>query len=134
MAGLEFRSAASAFPAVTCTAQATFRTAAEPRAHGMTSNGFYSRALMKPAFWEQSAALVQGPRIWDGARARGETVGMYFWQQSLGEQVDSVVSPAPIHKHGGGMIMIMEIMSDDLQKPFIGGDVRRDVTDVCFFV
>ena len=105
MAGLEFRSAASAFPAVTCTAQATFRTAAEPRAHGMTSNGFYSRALMKPAFWEQSAALVQGPRIWDGARARGETVGMYFWQQSLGEQVDSVVSPAPIHKHGGGMIM-----------------------------
>ena len=29
---------------------------------------------------------------------------------------------------------IMEIMSDDLQKPFIGGDVRRDVTDVCFFV
>ena len=105
MAGLEFRPAASAFPAVTCTAQATFRTAADPREHGMTSNGFYSRALMKPAFWEQSAALVQGPRIWDGARARGETVGMYFWQQSLGERVDSVVSPAPIHKHGGGMIM-----------------------------
>ena len=105
LAGLDFRPAASAFPAVTCTAQATFRTATDPRVHGMTSNGFYSRTLMKPAFWEQSAALVQGPRIWDGARAKGETVGMYFWQQSLGESVDSVVSPAPIHKHGGGMIM-----------------------------
>ena len=105
MAGLEFRPAASVFPAVTCTAQATFRTATDPRVHGVTSNGFYSRTLMKPAFWEQSAALVRGPRVWDGARAKGETVGMYFWQQSLGESVDSVVSPAPIHKHGGGMIM-----------------------------
>ena len=105
MGGLEFRPAASVFPAVTCVAQASFRTAADPCEHGMTSNGFYSRALRKPAFWEQSAALVEGPRIWDRVRAAGETVGLYFWQQSLGERVDSLISPAPIHKHGGGMIM-----------------------------
>ncbi|MGN0846170.1 MAG: alkaline phosphatase family protein [Kiritimatiellia bacterium] len=105
MAGLEFKPAASVFPAVTCTAQATFRTALEPREHGMTSNGFFSRTLMKPAFWEQSAALVAGPRIWARARAAGETVGVYFWQQSLGEAADFLISPAPIHKHGGGMIM-----------------------------
>ena len=105
MAGLEFRPAKSVFPAVTCTAQATFRTARAPREHGMTSNGFFSRTLMKPAFWEQSAALVGGPRIWEAARAAGARVGMYFWQQSLGECVDAVISPAPIHKHGGGMIM-----------------------------
>ncbi len=105
MAGLSFKPAQSVFPAVTCTVQASFRTAAEVRAHGMTSNGFFSRTLMKPAFWEQSAALVAGPRIWDAARAAGETVGLYFWQQSLGESVDFVVSPAPIHKHGGGLIM-----------------------------
>ena len=105
MAGLAFSPAASAFPAVTCVAQATFRTAAEPRDHGMTSNGFFSRTLRKPSFWEQSAALVSGPRIWDEARASGARVGMYFWQQSLGESVDAVLSPAPIHKHGGGMIM-----------------------------
>ncbi len=105
LAGLAFQPARSVFPAVTCTAQASFRTAAAVRAHGMTSNGFFSRTLMKPAFWEQSAALVSGPRIWDAARAVGETVGLYFWQQSLGESVDFVVSPAPIHKHGGGLIM-----------------------------
>lgn len=105
LAGLHFRPAASAFPAVTCTAQATFRTASEPRAHGMASNGFFSRTLQRPSFWEQSAALVRGPRIWDAARAAGATVGLYFWQQSLGESVDFLVSPAPIHKHGGGMIM-----------------------------
>ena len=105
MAGLSFQPAASVFPAVTCVAQASFRTASEPSAHGMTSNGFYSRTLQKPAFWEQSAALVSGPRIWEQARAAGATVGLYFWQQSLGERVDALISPAPIHKHGGGMIM-----------------------------
>ena len=105
MAGLTFRPAASVFPAVTCVAQATFRTAAEPCDHGMVSNGFFSRTLLKPSFWEQSAALVSGPRIWDAARAAGRKVGLYFWQQSLGESVDTVLSPAPIHKHGGGMIM-----------------------------
>lgn len=105
LAGLDFKPATSVFPAVTCVAQASFRTATEPRVHGMTSNGFYSRVLRKPSFWEQSASLVQGPRIWSPVRASGATVGMYFWQQSLGECVDSVISPAPIHKHGGGMIM-----------------------------
>ena len=105
LAGMEFRPAASVFPAVTCVAQATFRTASVPREHAMTSNGFFSRELRRPFFWEQSAALVKGPRVWDAARSRGATAGMYFWQQSLGESVDCVVSPAPIHKHGGGMIM-----------------------------
>jgi len=105
IAGLSFKPAQSAFPAVTCTAQATFRTASEPRVHGMVCNGYFSRELRKPLFWEQSSALVGGPRIWDAARAAGAKIGMYFWQQSLGESVDSVISPAPIHKHGGGMIM-----------------------------
>ena len=105
MAGLTFRPAASVFPAVTCVAQATFRTAAEPCDHGMVSNGYFSRKTLRPSFWEQSAALVAGPRIWDGVRAAGQKVGMYFWQQSLGESVDTVLSPAPIHKHGGGMVV-----------------------------
>ena len=105
MAGLAFAPGASAFPAVTCVAQATLRTGRAPREHGMTSNGVWLANLMQPSFWEQSAALVAGPRVWDAARAAGGTVGMYFWQQSLGERVDAVLSPAPIHKHGGGMIM-----------------------------
>ena len=105
MAGLSFRPADSVFPAVTCTAQATFRTALDPSGHGMTSNGCFSRELRRTFFWEQSSALVHGPRIWSAARAAGAKVGMYFWQQSLGEDVDTVISPAPIHKHGGGMIM-----------------------------
>jgi predicted AlkP superfamily pyrophosphatase or phosphodiesterase len=102
--GLRFEKMQCVFPAVTCTAQASFRTAAAPAVHGMIANGLYDRRLHRPMFWEQSADLVQGPRIWDAFRAKGGTVGMLFWQQSLGERADAVLSPAPIHKHHGGMI------------------------------
>jgi len=95
-----FHSLETVFPAVTCTVQASFRTASPPSAHGVVSNGLFFRDLRKVMFWEQAASLVKGKRIWDGFRGG---VGMMFWQQSLGESVDLVLSPAPIHKHGGGM-------------------------------
>ena len=101
---LAFQSIDSVFPAVTCTAQASFRTGTLPSAHGMIANGVYHERLKKILFWEQAASLVAGPRLWDAFRARGGKVGMMFWQQSLGESVDLVVSPRPIHKHSGGMI------------------------------
>lgn len=103
-AGFAFQKATAVFPAVTCVAQASFRTAAPPSRHGLVSNGLYLPEVKKVLFWEQSASLVAGPRIWDRLRARGGRVGMLFWQQSLGEAVDLVLSPRPIHKHAGGMI------------------------------
>lgn len=102
--GLAFRSLETVFPAVTCAAQATFRTGAPPAANGMIANGRYFPELKKVLFWEQAASLVQGPRIWDAFRERGGTVGLMFWQQSLGEAADLIVSPKPVHKHSGGMI------------------------------
>lgn len=100
----EFQPAQAVFPAITCTAQASFRTAALPQSHGIIANGLFFKDLTKVLFWEQSARLVEGPRIWDEFRARGGTVGLMFWQQSMGENVDLIVTPAPIHKHSGGMI------------------------------
>ena len=105
MAGLRFGPAQSVFPAVTCVAQASLRTGLAPAEHGVVSNGWWSDVLRKPLFWEQSARLVKGPRVWDGMRSAGGTVGLFFFQQSLGESADVIVSPAPIHKHGGGMAM-----------------------------
>jgi len=105
LAGLSFEPRPSVFPAVTCVAQATLRTGLAPAAHGMVSNGWWSRDLMRPLFWEQSARLVKGRRVWSDRRAAGETFGMFFFQQSLGEDLDLILSPAPIHKHGGGMVM-----------------------------
>ena len=105
MAGLRFSPAASVFPAVTCVAQASLRTGLDPGGHGVVSNGYWSEELQKPLFWEQSSRLVKGDRVWDARRRAGEKFGMFFFQQSLGESVDLLISPAPIHKHGGGIIM-----------------------------
>lgn len=101
-----FKKTKSVFPAVTCTTMASVRTAATPARHGMIANGLFFRDLKKPLFWEQAASLVQGPRIWEETARRDATrVAMMFWQQSLGEKVDVVLSPRPIHKHDGGMIL-----------------------------
>jgi len=105
LAGMVLQPMQSGFPAVTCTAQATLRTGLPVAEHGMVANGLFDTAFCKPRFWEQSATLVHGARIWDAFRARGGTVGLFFFQQSLGESVDCVLSPAPIHTHGGGLIM-----------------------------
>ena len=102
--GLHFGGLTPPLPAVTCTAQAVFRTGLAPAQTGIAGNGRFDRTTCKADFWNQSARLVQGPRIWDEFRARGGTVGVMFWQQSLGEAADLIVSPAPIHKHHGGMI------------------------------
>jgi len=105
IAGLEVRPLTPVFPALTCTAQATLRTGLPPTEHGMVANGFFDATLRRALFWEQSSALVAGPRIWEPFRDRGGSVALAFFQQSLGERVDQLVSPAPIHTHGGGMIM-----------------------------
>lgn len=99
-----FKKAESIGAAVTCPVQASFKTALPPEQHGLCSNGLYFRDLRKVLFWEQSARLIEGERIWKQWRAKGRTAGMMFWQQSLGEDLDFVYSPAPIHKHSGGMI------------------------------
>jgi predicted AlkP superfamily pyrophosphatase or phosphodiesterase len=51
---------------------------------------------------------------------------MMFWQQSMGEAVDFVVTPAPIHKHSGGMIQscytqpssLEQRLNDAVGRPF----------------
>jgi len=48
--GLTFHSLSSVFPAVTCTAQATFRTGTAPSQHGMIANGVYHDRLKKILF------------------------------------------------------------------------------------
>jgi len=102
--GLDFHAGQSVFPAVTCTAQASFRTASVPAEHGMVANGRYDRTLRRALFWEQSSALVTGPSIWRDFRRAGGTVAQLFWQQSMGGDTDIVLTPAPIHKSHGGMI------------------------------
>ena len=67
-AAWSFRPAQTVFPAVTCVAQASFRTASQPHAHGVVSNGLFVGDLRRILFWEQSAGLVAGRRIWQPGR------------------------------------------------------------------
>jgi predicted AlkP superfamily pyrophosphatase or phosphodiesterase len=122
---LTFSPMETVFPAVTCTAQASFRTASTASEHGMAGNGFFHKDLARPMFWEQSSTLISGDRIWKSFREKGKTVAMLFWQQSLGEDVDIILSPAPIHKHHGGMIQSCYSKPDDLYSR-IRDEVGRD--------
>jgi len=103
LAGLEFKSLKSMFPAVTCSVQASFVTASAAQEHGMICNGFFDRHFRKAFFWEQSSQLVERKRFWQ--EQQDIRTAIMFWQQSLGSETDIVISPAPIHKHHGGMIM-----------------------------
>jgi len=114
LGGLAVARMAGMFPALTCPVQATMRTAVPASGHGIVANGFFSTELWKPLFWEQSSRLVQGPRIWDDLRQRGGAVGQLFIQQSLGVDADVVYSPAPVHKHHGGMILDSIALPEEL--------------------
>lgn len=102
---IQFRPIAPGPLSLTCPAQATLRTALPPSRHGIVASGWFHHDLARAHFWEQSAALVRGHRVWEDARAAGQTVGMAFFQQSLGENLDRVISPKPIHRHHGGIVM-----------------------------
>ncbi len=102
--GIKLSPADGMWPALTCSVQAGFRTGSDLGAHAMPGNGYFDRDLRKTYFWEQSASLVRGARIWDEFSKAGGSTAMLFWQQSLGERADMVLSPQPIHKHHGGMI------------------------------
>ncbi|MDN3511471.1 MAG: alkaline phosphatase family protein [Candidatus Jettenia sp.] len=102
---LDIKPMQGVFPGLTCVVQATMRTASLPAQHGIVGNGFFFKDQWKPLFWEQSIRLIQRPLIWENFRSHGGRVAQMFLQQSLGPGSDVFLSPAPIHKHRGGIIM-----------------------------
>ncbi|MGL4854851.1 MAG: nucleotide pyrophosphatase/phosphodiesterase family protein, partial [Lentisphaeria bacterium] len=102
---INWQKAQTVTPAVTCSVQASFKTGLKASDHGIVANGFFFSQLNKPLFWEQNSNLIEGGDfIWKKWQDFGKQVGVMFWQQSLGHKIDLLMSPAPIHKHHGGMI------------------------------
>jgi predicted AlkP superfamily pyrophosphatase or phosphodiesterase len=110
-----------AFPAVTCTAQATFMTGALPRDHGIVGNGWLFRDLMEVWFWRQSNALVSGEKIWDAGKRRDPTFtcANMFWWYNMAARHDIGVTPRPIYKSDGRKL------PDCYAKP---GELRDELT------
>ena len=88
-----------AFPAVTCTAQASYLTGLAPADHGIVANGWYDRALAEVHFWKQSNRLVCGKKLWEHARENvpGFTCANLFWWFNRYSSVDYSITPRPIY-------------------------------------
>ncbi len=96
----------SAFPAVTCSAQADYLTGTRPAAHGIVGNGWYSREEAEIKFWKQSNLLVQAPKIYDTARAADPsfTCANLFWWFNMYSSADYSVTPRPMYPADGRKI------------------------------
>jgi predicted AlkP superfamily pyrophosphatase or phosphodiesterase len=114
----------SAFPAVTCTAQADYVTGRYPETHGVVGNGWYARDDCEIRFWRQSNRLVQAPKIWDEARARDAsfTCANLFWWFNMYATVDYSVTPRPMYRADGRKIPDVytspPALRDELQSRF----------------
>ena len=96
----------SAFPAVTCSAQSDYLTGRYPDSHGIVGNGWYARDDAEIRFWKQSNMLVQGPKIWDAARALDPsfTCANLFWWFNMYSAADYSVTPRPMYPADGRKI------------------------------
>jgi predicted AlkP superfamily pyrophosphatase or phosphodiesterase len=93
----------SAFPAVTCSAQADYLTGRYPAEHGIVGNGWYSREEAEVKFWKQSNLLVQAPKIYETARAADPsfTCANLFWWFNMYSSADYSVTPRPMYPADG---------------------------------
>lgn len=92
-----------AFPAVTCTAQATYLTGLPPAAHGIVANGWYDRQLAEVHFWKQSNRLVQGEKLWERLRRLSPefTCAQLFWWFNMFSTADWSITPRPMYPADG---------------------------------
>ncbi len=92
-----------AFPAVTCTAQATYLTGLQPARHGIVGNGWYDRELAEVHFWKQSNRLVQGQKLWEALRKTDPkfTCAQLFWWFNMYSSADWSITPRPMYPADG---------------------------------
>ncbi len=92
-----------AFPAVTCTAQASMLTGLDPGRHGIVGNGWYDREDAEVRFWKQSNHLVRGPKVWELLRERtsGFTCAKLFWWYNMYSSADFAITPRPLYPSDG---------------------------------
>ncbi len=92
-----------AFPAVTCTAQATYLTGKPPSRHGIVGNGWYNRELAEVQFWKQSNHLVRGSKLWETLKARDPnfTCAKLFWWYNMYSSADYSITPRPMYPADG---------------------------------
>jgi len=99
-----------AFPALTCTAQATYITGNTPKDHGIVANGWYDRDYAEHRFWKQPEGLVRGQPIWERLRQIDPdfTCAKLFWWFNRHSTADFSVTPRPIYPADGSKVFDIE--------------------------
>ena len=109
------------FPAVTCSAQATFLTGLLPSGHGAVGNGWYFRDLAQVMFWRQQNQLVRGEKLYEAAARGGvRTAKLFWWWNMYARDVAFSVTPRP------------EYFANGLKKPGLYSDpptLQRELQD-----
>ena len=94
------------FPALTCPAQQSLFTGAEPREHGVVANGFFWRDRPEGEaveMWTAWNEVVQRPAVWETIEAAQPDQHTMVWFPMLikGAKADFLCTPAPIHNPDG---------------------------------
>lgn len=117
-------------PAVTLSAQATLLTGLLPRDHGVVGNGWYWPELGEVMFWRQPNALVQGPKVYERARAQwpGFTSAKLFAWFNMGAAVDYALTPRPFYPADGRKIPAVQSWPRNL-----GAELEAELGTFPFF-
>ncbi len=117
------------FPAVTCTAQATYLTGLAPCEHGIVGNGWYDRSLAEVHFWKQSNHLVSGRKLWEKLRDHDSsfTCAQLFWWYNMYASVDYSITPRPMYPADGRKIF--DIYTGPLA---IRSEIKKDLGEFPF--
>ena len=89
----------SPLPAVTATAQATMLTGLPPSRHGIVGNGWLFRDTGEVRFWQQSNALIEGEKFYEGVRT-----AKMFWWFNQGAPVEWSATPKPHYGSDGSKV------------------------------
>ena len=94
------------FPAVTCSAHATYLTGKWPSEHGIMGNGWYFKEECEIKFWRQSNRLIQSEKIWDVLKKEDAsfTCANMFWWYNMYSNADYSVTPRPNYLADGRKI------------------------------
>ena len=106
-----------AFPALTCSAQASYLTGKTPGEHGIVGNGWYDRTLNEHHFWKQSNQLVEGEKLWESIRRKREDFrcANLFWWYNMYSSVDYSVTPRPLYGSDGKKVFDIHSQPLDLR-------------------
>jgi predicted AlkP superfamily pyrophosphatase or phosphodiesterase len=118
-----------AFPAVTCTAQATYLTGLPPAGHGIVANGWFNRELAEVHFWKQSNRLVHGEKLWESLKRLqpGFTCAQLFWWFNMYSTADWSITPRPMYPADGRKVF------DIYAWPYsVRAEIKRDLGEFPF--